>query len=98
MPSSFGEVHVRMSRPQGAPGMLPAIVYMHGGGWVLGNAGTHDRLARELAVGSNAALCLSSTPTRPRRATRWRSSRVTPPRSGSPAKAPRRAWTRAASR
>ena len=29
---------------------------MHGGGWVLGNAGTHDRLVRELAVGTNAAL------------------------------------------
>jgi acetyl esterase/lipase len=29
---------------------------MHGGGWVLGNAGTHDRLVRELAVGAGAAL------------------------------------------
>ncbi len=29
---------------------------MHGGGWALGNAGTHDRLVRELAVGVNAAV------------------------------------------
>ena len=29
---------------------------MHGGGWVLGNAGTHDRLVRELAVGANTAV------------------------------------------
>ena len=29
---------------------------MHGGGWVLGNAGTHDRLVRELAVGAGAAV------------------------------------------
>ena len=29
---------------------------MHGGGWVLGNAGTHDRLVRELVVGTGAAL------------------------------------------
>ena len=29
---------------------------MHGGGWVLGNAGTHDRLVRELAVGADAAV------------------------------------------
>jgi acetyl esterase/lipase len=29
---------------------------MHGGGWVLGNAGTHDRLVRELAVGAHAAV------------------------------------------
>ena len=31
-------------------------MYVHGGGWVLGNAGTHDRLIRELAVGANAAV------------------------------------------
>jgi acetyl esterase/lipase len=29
---------------------------MHGGGWVLGNAQTHDRLVRELAVGTGAAV------------------------------------------
>jgi len=29
---------------------------MHGGGWILGSAGTHDRLVRELAVGANAAI------------------------------------------
>ncbi|MFL6013365.1 MAG: alpha/beta hydrolase, partial [Gaiellaceae bacterium] len=33
-----------------------AILYMHGGGWVLGNANTHDRLVRELAVGTGAAV------------------------------------------
>ena len=35
------------------------ILYMHGGGWILGNAGTHDRLVRELAVGTGAAVVLS---------------------------------------
>jgi hypothetical protein len=29
---------------------------MDGGGWVLGNAGTHDRLVRELSVGTGAAV------------------------------------------
>jgi acetyl esterase len=29
---------------------------MHGGGWVLGNAGTHDRLVRELAHRADAAV------------------------------------------
>jgi len=29
---------------------------MHGGGWILGNAGTHDRLVRELAVGAQTAV------------------------------------------
>ena len=35
--------------------MLPVVVYMHGGGWI-GNAATHDRLVRELAVGARAAV------------------------------------------
>jgi acetyl esterase len=43
-------------KPLGATGPLPVVLYVHGGGWVLGNAGTHDRLVRELAVGTNAAL------------------------------------------
>jgi acetyl esterase len=47
---------VRIIRPAGVEGTLPVILYMHGGGWVLGNAGTHDRLVRELAVGAGAAL------------------------------------------
>jgi len=47
---------VRIVRPPDTREMLPAILYMHGGGWVLGNAATHDRLVREIAVGTNAAV------------------------------------------
>ena len=54
--SPAGDPRVRISKPQGATGMLPVILYMHGGGWVFGNAMTHDRLVRELAVGARAAL------------------------------------------
>jgi acetyl esterase len=56
VPCDFGNVRVRIVRPSGAEGTLPVVLYMHGGGWVLGNAGTHDRLVRELAVGAGAAL------------------------------------------
>ena len=56
VPAPAGDVRVRIVKPQGATGMLPVVVYMHGGGWVLGNAGTHDRLVRELAVGARAAV------------------------------------------
>jgi acetyl esterase len=56
VPCDFGDVRVRIVRPPGAEGTLPVVLYMHGGGWVLGNAGTHDRLVRELAVGAGAAL------------------------------------------
>jgi acetyl esterase/lipase len=56
VPAQVGDVRVRIVRPPDATGLLPAILYMHGGGWVLGNADTHDRLVRELAVGTNAAV------------------------------------------
>jgi acetyl esterase/lipase len=56
VPAEVGEVDVRIVRPPGAEGTLPVILYMHGGGWVLGNAQTHDRLVRELAVGTGAAV------------------------------------------
>ena len=48
----MGDVAVRIVKPAGATDVLPAVLYVHGGGWVLGNAGTHDRLVRELAVGA----------------------------------------------
>jgi len=56
VPAAVGDVRVRLIRPTGTSGPLPVVVYMHGGGWILGNAGTHDRLVRELAVGTRAAL------------------------------------------
>ena len=56
VPAEVGDVRVRIVRPAGAEDTLPVILYMHGGGWVLGNAGTHDRLVRELAVGAGAAV------------------------------------------
>ncbi|MEU8763612.1 alpha/beta hydrolase [Streptomyces sp. NPDC048659] len=51
-----GSVRARIVRPEGAGGPLPVIVYIHGAGWVFGNAHTHDRLVRELAVGAGAAV------------------------------------------
>src|SRR3954465_3011772 len=51
-----GSVSVRVLRPLGTTGPLPVIVYIHGAGWVFGNSHTHDRLVRELAVGTNAAV------------------------------------------
>ncbi|WP_210585280.1 alpha/beta hydrolase [Streptomyces sp. GESEQ-35] len=51
-----GSVRARIVKPAGATGTLPVIVYIHGAGWVFGNAHTHDRLVRELAVGARAAV------------------------------------------
>ena len=65
VPAPVGDVRVRIVRPAGSTGTLPVIVYMHGGGWILGNAGTHDRLVRELAVGAHAALLFVEYPNSP---------------------------------
>ncbi|MDX3383376.1 alpha/beta hydrolase [Streptomyces niveiscabiei] len=51
-----GSVRARIVKPAGAEGTLPVVVYIHGAGWVFGNARTHDRLVRELAVGAGAAV------------------------------------------
>jgi acetyl esterase/lipase len=51
-----GEVRARIVRPAGTRGDLPVVVFVHGAGWVFGSAATHDRLVRELAVGTGAAV------------------------------------------
>jgi acetyl esterase len=51
-----GNTAIRIVRPKGSTATLPAVVYFHGGGWVLGDEGTHDRLVREIAHGANAAV------------------------------------------
>jgi len=51
-----GSVRARVVRPAGVTGVLPVVLYIHGAGWVFGNAHTHDRLVRELAVGARAAV------------------------------------------
>ncbi|AGW41386.1 aldehyde dehydrogenase [Leifsonia xyli subsp. cynodontis DSM 46306] len=51
-----GTVRVRIVKPKGDSGSLPAILYVHGAGWVFGNAHTHDRLVRDLAVETGAAV------------------------------------------
>src|SRR2546428_2101124 len=49
-----GTIPVRLYRPKGVPTstMLPALVFFHGGGWVIGDIGTHDVLCRQLTAGA----------------------------------------------
>jgi acetyl esterase/lipase len=53
VPVAGGDITVRAYSP-GGPGPHPALVYYHGGGWVIGDLYTHDGLCRSLA---NAARC-----------------------------------------
>jgi acetyl esterase len=49
-------ISIRIFRPQGSKENLPVVVYFHGGGWVLGNQGTHERLMRDLVSQSRLAF------------------------------------------
>ncbi|MGK5027719.1 alpha/beta hydrolase fold domain-containing protein [Janthinobacterium sp. RB2R34] len=49
------ELTLTIVRPAGSEQkMLPAFMYFHGGGWVLGDFATHERLVRDLVAGSGA--------------------------------------------
>jgi acetyl esterase len=51
-----GAIGVRIVRPKDAQELLPAVLYFHGGGWVMGGKESHDRLVHELANGAQAAV------------------------------------------
>ncbi|WP_028224190.1 alpha/beta hydrolase [Paraburkholderia ferrariae] len=56
-------VPVTIVRPQGASGTLPVFMFFHGGGWILGDFPTHERLVRDLVVQSGAvAVFVNYTP------------------------------------
>lgn len=57
------EIKLNIVRPEGATGKLPVFIYIHGGGWVLGDYPTHRRLVRDLVVMSGkAAVFVNYTP------------------------------------
>lgn len=50
LPPQIAGVAIRVHHP-GPPGaVLPALVYLHGGGWMMFSVDTHDRLMREYAA------------------------------------------------
>ena len=50
-------------RPAGAKGVLPAFIFVHGGGWILGDFPTHERFVRDLVTDSGAvAVFVNYTP------------------------------------
>jgi acetyl esterase/lipase len=54
--SSDGEtVKLMVVRPAGVAGTPPVFMFFHGGGWVIGDFPTHERLVRDLVAGSGAA-------------------------------------------
>lgn len=54
---SNGKEAVRVRIINAAPGdQRPALIYLHGGGWMLFSVDTHDRLMRELAAAAGIAV------------------------------------------
>lgn len=52
-----GAVPSRLYRPIGAGGAdLPLLMFLHGGGWVLGDLDTHDACCRQLCVAAGCAI------------------------------------------
>ncbi|MDR1236879.1 MAG: acetyl esterase [Propionibacteriaceae bacterium] len=58
IPTSHGAVKIRLHQPQGNGNgqPRPLLAYLHGGGYVLGNLDTHDRIMRILAAESGACV------------------------------------------
>ncbi len=55
VPTPVGQVRVRVHNPSARPGK-PALIYMHGGGWMLFSIDTHDRLMREYAARADVVV------------------------------------------
>ncbi|GAC1420569.1 MAG: alpha/beta hydrolase [Flavisolibacter sp.] len=56
-------IKLHVIRPAGTKGLLPVFMFFHGGGWVLGDFPTHERMVRDLVVNSGAvAVFVNYTP------------------------------------
>jgi acetyl esterase/lipase len=53
-----GRIALRLYRPRGVSesAALPALVFFHGGGWVIGDLETHDVLCRQLSAGADVSV------------------------------------------
>lgn len=49
------EIRLKIVKPEGSSEKLPVFMFFHGGGWVLGDFPTHERLIRDLVQSSGAA-------------------------------------------
>lgn len=56
-------INLNIVKPTNVNGLLPVFMFFHGGGWVLGDFPTHERMVRDLVVESGAvAVFVNYTP------------------------------------
>jgi acetyl esterase len=58
-------VKLTIVRPAGSKGILPVFIFIHGGGWILGDFPTHERFVRDLVVESGFAAVFVNYTTSP---------------------------------
>jgi acetyl esterase len=51
-----GPIPLRFYRPEGAQETSPALIYVHGGGWVIGDLDSHDKVCRGIAAGARCRV------------------------------------------
>ncbi len=57
IPGPAGDIAIRRYRPEGlSAAPAPTVIYFHGGGWVLGDLDSHDRICRQLAQRAGCQL------------------------------------------
>src|SRR5262245_49606183 len=56
IPGRRKRIRARLYVPPGIGPSSPGLLYLHGGGWVIGSPDTHDRLTRELAAAIGARV------------------------------------------
>ncbi|MFX0575909.1 alpha/beta hydrolase [Nocardia nepalensis] len=64
IPSADGPIPIRVYTPDGE-GPFPALVFFHGGGFMLGDLDTHDGLCRSLANGAECVVVSVDYPRAP---------------------------------
>ncbi len=62
---TVGNIDITVVRPQNNSEKLPAIIYFHGGGWVMGGKDTHATLIQKLANYAHAAVIFLNYPLSP---------------------------------
>ena len=55
VPGAQGDLAGRVYRPE-SEGPFPTVVFLHGGGWVIGDLDTHDNMARNVCRGARAVV------------------------------------------
>ena len=55
--TTMDNVSVRIIRPPKLASVkIPVVLYVHGGGWILGNKNTHDRIIKQISIGAMVAV------------------------------------------